>query len=274
MLTKRATTLSPASIEQFRASLFGRGRSEKTVSAYATDLRVVLRDLNVDEIPEEEYSESVQYWMNRNRHVVASKTTGRRMTSVRSFAAWAGWGPVLVEYKAPPPGPSVPHPIPEGLDGVRRMIGAAANRRQAALVALCGLVGCRVGEALAVRPSDFQDNMLRIKGKGEKIRFVPVSSEAWGFIAEAVTAAFIAGDAQVVGIEDRTARSNITKIAKAAGLQRHVASHDLRATFATAVHDRTLDMNLVRELLGHSSVETTQIYVGIKRASMVAAVEF
>jgi site-specific recombinase XerD len=275
MPTTRVTTLTAESIDKFRAWLYGRGLSDQTVKAYTTDLKVMLQDLEEIELPMEEYEFSAQNWLTGNRKVVAPKTTRRRLTSVRMFAKWAGWGDLLTEYSAPSGGPTLPHPLPEGLEGVRRMLAVARNPRQQALVALCGLMGARISEALKVSPSDFDlhEMHLKIFGKGEKIRYVPVSEEAWSYLAVPVTMAFVAGGGPVVGIQDRVARANITKLGELAGLSRRVASHDLRATFATAVFNKTQDIRLVQELLGHSSVETTQIYVGVKAAALKAAVE-
>src|SRR6478752_701308 len=98
---------------------------------------------------------------------------------------------------------------------------------------------------------------VTIKGKGEKIRVVPVSDEAWNVIASRVTNSFCTGDAPVVGLKDRFARRGIKDLGKRAGLQRDISSHDLRATFATAVYDKTKDIRLAQYLLGHFSVETT-----------------
>jgi site-specific recombinase XerD len=155
------------------------------------------------------------------------------------------------------------------------MVAAARKPSHRALVALCGFIGCRVGEALSVRPSDIDlgSMVLKVDGKGDKIRFVPISTEAWGYMADAVTAAFLNGDERIINVQERVARQNITTLAKRAGLSRHVSSHDLRSTFSTAVYDKTGDIRLVQELLGHSSVETTQIYIGVKHQKMRDAVE-
>jgi len=275
MSTIRATTLSLESIGKFHDWLCGKGRSNNTASAYATDLRMLLLDRGVRAVTMEDFEDVATHWLTSTRRIVALKTTSRRLTSVRAFAKWAGWPAALTEYSAPHAAPTVPHPLPEGMAGVRKMLGYARTPQQRALVALCGFLGLRVGEALAVKPSDFDmtDMELKVLGKGEKYRYVPVSPEAWGALAEPVTMAFLANDGFVVPIADRVARSNITQMGKRAGLKRSVASHDLRATFATAVYDRTKDMRLVQELLGHASVETTQIYVGVQRAKLHSAVE-
>lgn len=275
MRSKRATTLSSESIDRFHAWLSAKGLSRQTASAYASDMRMLLRDLEETGLSEEDFEETAMNWLTGNRQRMAPKTTSRRLTSARSFAKWAGWGEVLEEYSAPTGGPTQPHPLPEGMDGVRRMIEKARTPQQVALVALCGLCGCRISEALRARPSwfDLDAMVLKVFGKGEKYRYVPISSEAWSYLARPVTMAFLAQDSPVVGIEDRVARGNITQMGQRAGLRRRVASHDLRATFATAVYEKTMDMRLVQELLGHSSVETTQIYVGTRMTKMREAVE-
>lgn len=274
MSTTKATMLSLESIDRFRVSLSARGKSDNTASAYATDLRVFLTEIDQESIQKDDYEETAENWLTGNRKRIALKTTSRRLTSVRAFAKWAGWPAALVEYAAPHPVPGVPHPLPEGPDGVRRMAEVARTCQQRALVALCGFVGLRISEALNVKVEDIRGMELRVLGKGEKVRYVPISSEAWGLMAEAVTTSFLEGGTDpVIPIADRVARSNVTQMGRRANLARAVSSHDLRATFATAVYDKTKDMRLVQELLGHSSVETTQIYVGVKRAALRDAVE-
>lgn len=227
------------------------------------------------EIPAEEFEEVGMNWLTANRRIVAAKTTSRRLTSLRQFAKWAGWGTLFEEYVAPVPLKGQPHPLPEGIAGVKRMIEVARDDRHAALIALCGLCGLRVGEALAVKPSDFdlEEMTLAVNGKGEKMRRVPVSSFAWDVLQRPVVRAFCAGDVPVVGLKDRFARALITNLAIRARLRRHVASHDLRATFATEVYNKTLDQRLVQTLLGHANGSTTEIYIGRSNEQLRAGVE-
>lgn len=265
LLKQQETTLSLDSIERFRSSLLARGRSENTVKGYTTDLRMFLKDLEVETLSAQEFEESAMNWLTGTRLVVKPKTTGRRLTSLKMYAKWAKWPVSLDEYSAPTPLRGQPHPLPEGIEGVRRMISHAKKPEHAALVALCGLCGLRVAEALAVRPSHFNldEMMLTIRGKGDKTRRVPVSTQAWEVLIGPVTRSFCNGDALVVGLKDRFARTVITNLAVKAGLERHVATHDLRATFATAVYDKTMNPRLVQELLGHASGKTTEIYIGL-----------
>lgn len=158
---------------------------------------------------------------------------------------------------------------------MRRLIKVARNDSQRALLALCGLCGLRISEALSICPQNFKlaEMMLEVRGKGDKTRFVPVSPEAWDLLIIPVTRAMCENDREVINLKDRFARRVITNLGIKAGLRRHISSHDLRATFATAVYDKTGDIRLVQELLGHSSVETTQLYTGVLLSKMRDAVQ-
>lgn len=271
----RVTTLTHVSIEQFRSALTARGRSERTTRGYCSDLGILLSELGENSLPMEEFEELGMSWLQSNRKKIAAKTTGRRLTSLKSYAKWAGWGDLFSDYTAPQPPKGDPHPLPEGIEGVRRMIAVCRNDKQRALIAMCGLVGARVSEALAAQPSDFDLNngAVTIHGKGDKERVVPVSAEALDVLMPAVTRAFIEGT-PVVNLRDRYARRCITELGAKAGLMRRVSSHDLRATFATEVYNRTLDLRLVQELLGHVSSTTTEVYTKVFTSKMRQAVDF
>lgn len=272
----QVTTLTLETIDRYRQWCIGRGRSSNTAKAYTSDLREFLKAAGENgQILFEEYEELAQSWLNLTRTTTAPKTTARRLTSLRGYAKWAGWIPVLVEYIAPTPGKTIPHPIHEGIDGVRAMIESAKNHEQAALVGLGGLVGCRISESLSIETTNFdlENMLLRIRGKGDKTRVVPVSDEAWSSLSVAYVYAMQRDDKHLVQYKDRFARQIITNLGlKAVG--RQISSHDLRATFATAVLDQTGNIRVAQELLGHASVETTQIYTGVKIAAMREAVQF
>ena len=282
MLSTKATTVSLAAIGRFRNSLSARGRSDKTTKAYTSDLTIFLLETSPDaekwetyECPMEEFEELAMNWLQANRRRLSPKTTNRRLTSLRAFARWAGWGDPLREYSAPTPAKGQAHPLPEGIEGVRRLIEVASNDRHKSLVALCGLAGLRIAEALEVRGQDFSTNSmtLQIRGKGDKTRFVPVSEELWNVIALPVMRSMLGDNEPIVGLKDRFARRLVTDLGVKAGLQRHISSHDLRATFATAVYDKSLDQRVVQELLGHSSGQTTEVYIGRSQSQMRSAVE-
>lgn len=269
------TILTLDSIDRFRNSLFVGGKADHTVKAYTTDLRVFLNQIEETGISLEELEETASRWLTGTRRKVSPKTTNRRITSLRAYGKWSGCGTILEDYKAPTPAKGDPHPLPEGTAGVRRLIECTANEKQRALIALCGLCGLRVSEARSIRPSsiDMHRMVLTIRGKGDKTRRVPISTEAWSILQVPVLLAMVDDDNFVVDLADRFARSVITNLGRKAGLQRPISSHDLRATFGTAVYDKTLDIRLVQTLLGHASSETTELYIGVKDENLKKAVE-
>lgn len=265
-------TLSPGSIDRFRESLIARGRSENTVRAYVSDLKEFLGPAK--EMTPSQFATLAPTWLNNHRKTWAPKTVERRLTALRAFARWAKMDcPDLDEYKPPSAGRPVPHPLPEGMDGVRRMVRACRDERQRALIGLCGMVGLRCSEALSVTPSgiDAAAMTVTVLGKGDKQRTVPLSEEAWATIAPAVATAVVTSRAYVVGYKDRFARQAITNAGVRAGLSRPVKSHDLRATLATAMYDHSLDLRAVQEHLGHSSSKTTEGYTGVSMDKMRGA---
>lgn len=222
--------------------------------------------------------------MNATRGQVAPKTARRRLTSLRSYGRWAGQADFLSKYKPPTAAPPQPHPLPGGIKDVETMIQCIDTNRldrpqQQVLIGLCGLCGARVGEACATRFSwiNNHERIITIRGKGDKSRHVPISDRAWKYIEPVFIAArnsVMEDDPRLAPFPDRTARAMITRAGMIAGIARPVASHDLRATFATAAYEATHDMRAVQELLGHASIETTQGYVAAGMQAMRKAVNF
>lgn len=276
MLTTQETTLTRDSIDRFRNSLFARGRSTNTVRAYTKDLFAFLTATSVEEdrpILRDEFEELAMSWMTMERSKVSPKTTGCRLTSLRAYARWAGWEGMLRDYKAPEPGRQPAHPLPEGIAGVHRLINVAPTPAQKALIALCGLCGCRISEALdvTIQSFDLEKMTLRIVGKGSKVRYIPISPDAWKVIQMAYLLSYGTHET-LVGLKDRRARTIITQLGVNAGLRRHISSHDLRATFGTEVYYKTLDIRVVQELLGHSTAAVTERYIGVSNDKMREAV--
>jgi integrase len=227
------------------------------------------------EMPVIDFERLATTWLTSNRYKVSAKTTGRRLTSVRAFARWARIdAPDLREFSPPVTPRGVPHPLPEGITGVRAMIEVARQDRHRAFIALCGLCGLRAAEALSITPQhfDLHEMTLKVRGKGDVTRMVPISPEAWDSLIAAYIQVY-GTDFQVVRLKDRFARKLVTELGERAHLSRRVSSHDLRATFATAVYDKTKDMRLVQLLLGHASPNTTQLYVDIAENKLRNAVD-
>lgn len=251
----KGTTLTLDAIEHYLQWCIERGRSQNTVKAYRSDLREFLKAAGENgQVTPEEYEELATSWLTLTRQQVSPKTTARRLTSVRGFARWANLGDILSEYVAPTPSRTQPHPLSEGEEGLERMIRAAKNPQQVALVTLGGYVGCRISESLNVdlHNLDLMRRTLLIRGANDRSRLVPLSDKAVAYLQDAIIEAVTRPEYKLIGYQDRFARQVIKNLGLLAGLQREVASRDLRATYASLVLSRSNNVRLVEELLGHA----------------------
>jgi site-specific recombinase XerD len=223
----------------------------------------------------DEFETLGKYWLQLNRRIVAPRTTERRLTSLKSWARYGGINAEF-EFRTPTAHKTIPHPLPGGIDDVYKLIDCARGQRHKAAVAMMGLGGCRVGEAVGMRASnyDLADMLCNIRGKGDKERIVPIGSTLYDVIIGPLTDSFCNEDRAILLFKDRYARQMITDLGVRAKIKRHITSHDLRSTFATHVFGQTNNIRLVQELLGHASVETTQLYTAVFMKEARAAVDF
>jgi integrase/recombinase XerD len=180
---------------------------------------------------------------------------------------------MFLDYKPPTALKHIPDPLPEGIPGVHKLIDTATDWRLKTIVGLCGLAGLRISESLSLPPSniDFQNNLLTVRGKGDKERTVPFGDQLSDILMEAVVRSM--GQPVIVEMGDRLARRTITRLGKRARLRREIASHQLRATFATHLVAEGVDIRTVQELLGHANVTTTQGYTAVTLNRMRDAVK-
>lgn len=266
--------LSQEAIDRYRTWLTESGRSTETARAYCGDLEVFLSTTPLRQASKQSIEQHGMAWLTQQRSIVSPRTTGRRLSSLRGFASWAGWGVILKDYRAPRPGSAVPHPLPDRLNDVWRLIDQAKNSSDVAIIALCALVGCRVGEARSITPDsiDLPNMQITVRGKGDKTRVLPLSSRAWEMITPAYNWAVTQGGVALVPGSDSAVRKRITSMGKAAGIDRAISSHDLRSTFGSVMYDKTLNLRLVQELMGHANSTTTEVYTQVKMSDMRDAV--
>ncbi len=162
------------------------------------------------------------------------------------------------------------------LDADQPWIGA----RDWALVVLIFGCGLRISEALALRNRDVaaRPATLRILGKGNKERLVPVLPAVYDAL-EKYTALrpFGAGgddalfrSVRGLPMSPRMAQKSIESVRKYLQLPDYVTPHALRHTFATALLADGADLRTLQELLGHSSLSTTQLYTRVNMAEISA----
>lgn len=263
------TTVTTDSIERFQRSLSARGRAKNTVRARGADLREFLE--HAGDHPLDEYEDHALDFLNHIREEKAASTVRRYLGTLRVFGRWCGLRDPLADYLAPTPAKPQPHPLPEGLDGVTAMLNLARSHNHKNLVALTGLVGLRVGEAVTVTTDDVDtiERTIYVRGKGDRARIVPLSDRVLRVLAHRLR--HPNPDGRLVPLHERTARKVITRLGERAGLARTVASHDMRATFATEAYRKSKDLRAVQELVGHADSRTTEVYTQVTMDSMRSA---
>ena len=266
--------LDEGSIEAFAAHLSDRGRSERTVSEYVGDLRL-LAEWSGGVVPASELDDTASAWLTVNRRKGwSAATVRRRKAAVRAWARWAKVPGVLDVYKAPTPARGVAHPIVEGYDGVRAMLDVAETDEQRLFVSLCAFMALRSAEALAMRASDVDlvRRRVTVRGKGAKDRVLPIPTQVLEVLSSAVQAAESADD-PLIGVTYRTAARWVAKLSDAAGLAQTAKTHDLRHTGGTHVWRKTQDLRVVQEMLGHADPRTTTIYTAVSQDAIAAGME-
>ena len=145
--------------------------------------------------------------------------------------------------------------------------GTVMGKRDYALILFLYASGCRISEALAVRRNDILDGWLKIRyAKGEKERMVPLAPIALEALEQYLQASDFRSSHLWLnyrgGVLSRISAYKITK--KYLGVSPHV----LRHSFASVLIIGGADLRVVQELLGHSSLITTQIYTHIEKRAL------
>jgi site-specific recombinase XerD len=242
--------------------------SDSTRRAYRTDLDQFAawlgsRRLDLDDVDVRVLSEYVAD-LGRRRPKLAPATVGRKLSAVRSLLRSA-LGPARVPDaslapKRPRRLPSAPKTdeVDALLDGLER--DGPLGLRNRALVELVYSAGLRSAEAvgLDLQDVDFDQELVHVRGKGGKERTVPLGEEAALRLARYLRD----GRPQLAqGAENAVFLSARGRRLDTSTLRRLTPNpHRLRHAFATHLLEGGADLRVIQELLGHSSLSTTQIY--------------
>lgn len=268
--------------------------SEHTLRAYVSDLRSFTTYCQVDELSTENIRSvvilrAIRAWLASLVQQGKSRSTiSRRTASIRSFTAWAyrrGYldsdpGLLVTSARGDQKLPQVQTP-----SDTAELLSYAATRtreenspaaiRDWAILETIYATGIRVSEVCSLDTTsiDQQGMTLRVIGKGNKERVVPFTRaclsalQAWLSHGRPSLAIPEAGRALFVGdkgrrIDPRVIRAMIHRMCAQAGV-RDLAPHALRHTAATHILAGGADLRAVQEMLGHSSLQTTQRYTHV-----------
>ncbi|MDY7543350.1 MULTISPECIES: site-specific tyrosine recombinase XerD [unclassified Cryobacterium] len=277
-----------AAVEAFlRHVAIERGLSANTVAAYRRDLVVYAGWLEAERLTEPgqvtalHVSAFVRHLATRAESPLTAASIARMLSTVRGLHRFLLEESLVgadVAHDVKPPKLATRLPKAISIEQVTLLLAATDGEevhqlRDKALLELLYATGARISEAVDLNVDDVLDlDVVRLTGKGDKQRLVPVGS----FARAAVEAYLVRGrpllsargpatPALFLGLRGRRlGRQNawllIRAAAERAGLEGHVSPHTLRHSFATHLLAGGADVRVVQELLGHSSVATTQLY--------------
>ena len=173
--------------------------------------------------------------------------------------------------------PKIPKSLPSVLtkEEVRKLIEAAGSKKTRIIIELIYSAGLRVSECtnMKVDDIDFNENMISVKsGKGSKDRVTLLSPVTAAHLKKYILT--LDKDEKYLfpgnngTLSPRNIQKIIQKTAKRAGIKKKTTPHTLRHSFATHLLENGTDIRLIQELLGHSSIATTELYTHISKKQL------
>ena len=265
---------------------FEKNASENTIEAYVFDLQK-LQDfveqnlMNITPITiSYEHLQEFLYQISKINY--SERTQARWISSIKGFFSF------LLEDELREDNPSALLETPKlglylpdtlSLEEIEKLISATeentdlAKRNRCMIEVLYGC-GLRVSELTELQISNinFKENYLKIQGKGDKVRFVPLADYTADFIKNYINnirskQKINPKHSDILFLNSRGAQISrqmvfliIKEIVRKAGIQKNISPHTFRHSFATHLLQNGADLRFIQEMLGHSSITTTEIY--------------
>jgi len=282
--------LEPLLDRYMEMAVFEAGLSDRTLSAYAADIRRYLHNLETSglESPKDILREDVLDHVGGLRAAgLSPRSAARHLSAIRRFHRFLVEEGIVEDdptegFDAPRLARALPHFLAS--EEVERLLEAPNTQdrqgiRDAAILEIFYSCGLRISELakLPLSSVSIEEGCVRVRGKGTKVRLVPLGRQAitrmraWlpireqGPVKDATL--FLSKTGRRMS---RTAVWQVVKrYARAANIQQNLTPHMLRHSFATHLLDHGADLRAVQEMLGHADISTTQIYthVSVERLS-------
>ena len=265
---------------------FEKNASENTIEAYVSDLQKLQNFaeqnlMNIMPITiSYEHLQEFLYQVSKINY--SERTQARWISSIKGFFSFLLEGELREDnpsalLETPKLGLYLPDTL--SLEEIEKLISATeentdlAKRNRCMIEVLYGC-GLRVSELTELQISNinFKENYLKIQGKGDKVRFVPLADYTADFIKNYLNnirskqkmnpkhsdTLFL--NSRGVQISRQMVFLIIKEIVRKAGIQKNISPHTFRHSFATHLLQNGADLRFIQEMLGHSSITTTEIY--------------
>ncbi|WP_086477242.1 MULTISPECIES: site-specific tyrosine recombinase XerD [Arenibacter] len=270
-----------------------RGLSKNSISSYALDLEKLVQFLesrNINESPIYISKSTLQRFIYELAQQVNPRSQARTISGLKSFFNYL----VFEDYREDNPmelieSPKVGRKLPDTLseEEINSLIAAIdlskpeGERNRAILETLYGC-GLRVSELLELRLSDlyFEEDFIKVVGKGDKERFVPISKINKKYIniyrkEVRVHMPIQKGSEDILFLNRRGHQLTramiftiVKQLAHAIGLKKTISPHTFRHSFATHLLKNGADLRAIQQMLGHESITTTEVYMHLDRVHL------
>lgn len=268
--------------------LIEKGLSKNTIAAYRRDLERLAYYLQINKQDWQSITSDdlVLYiaWLrglNNEEFKIGEASIARNVVALRNFYDYLATEHNLENIAKLINPPKIPKRLPKALsiENIDNFLKISRSDKYAprdrALLELLYATGGRVSEIISLKIEDINKNKeftsLRLTGKGGKQRVVPIGKFAQDALDQYLevcrpdllmnkSTKFLFLNTRGGGLTRQSAWSIVLTQAKSAGISEKLSPHSLRHSFATHLLDGGADIRVVQELLGHSSVTTTQIY--------------
>ena len=270
-----------------------RGLSKNSISNYVLDVEKLMLFLEAHQIVETPINiekSTVQQFIYEMAKNVNPRSQARVISGLKSFFNYL----VFEDYRQDNPmelieSPKVGRKLPDTLseEEINELIGAIdlskpeGERNRAILETLYGC-GLRVSELLDLKLSDlyFEEDFIKVTGKGDKQRFVPISDINKKYIniyrkEIRVHMTIKKGAEDVLFLNRRGNKLTramiftiIKQLAQEIGLQKSISPHTFRHSFASHLLQNGADLRAIQQMLGHESITTTEVYMHVDRTHL------
>lgn len=264
--------------------------AKNTVEAYEHDLIRYIQFLNekaIDSPDEISHRDVYAFLEMLHELTLSSASVSRNLSAVRAFHHFLiGENQTSVDPTAnivvPKPWMKLPEVL--GTEEIERLLAAPdtstdVGLRDRAMLELAYATGVRVSELVGIKMTDifWQDEFVRVFGKGGKERLVPVGETALEWIQaylqgpwKSLSSLGLGGELVFLNrfgkrLSRQSVWKNLKKYALQAGIKKFISPHTIRHSFATHLIEGGADLRAVQEMLGHSDIATTQIYTHLDR---------
>ncbi len=267
--------------------------SPATIKGYAIDLKQFYEAVSKEDEPFGK--ECLNYYCRLLNKRYKPRTVKRKLASVRAFCRWLEFEEILSTDPFKKVNVKIQQvkqiPVYLPLASMEKILEIAyekrerANRRKhtykvcvqnVAILELLFATGLRVSELCSLRRENLQmfPGSVRVLGKGNKERIVPIENkEVISAIQMQIkvcsekidTNGYLFYNQRGKPISQQSVRNMVIKYAKEAGIPGRITPHIIRHTFATLMLEQDVDIRYIQNLLGHSSIRTTEIYTTVTR---------